>query len=206
VLEAEQIICSECFAQLPVTNYFLYEDNPVLHRFAGRLTVQHAGSTFHFTTQSVMQNIVFAMKYRSNREAGIFLGKQTGKALLQTEWYKEIDVIVPLPLNRRKLQQRGYNQATLIAEGIASMIHKPVVANVAMRKVYTETQTHKDRISRWESMQYVFMVDNAETLYNKHVLLVDDIVTTGATLEACGQHIRAIPGTTLSLATAACTI
>ena len=206
VLETEEIICSECFSQLPFTNYFMYEDNPVQHRFAGRLMVQHAGSTFHFTTKSVMQNIVFAVKYRGNRDAGIFLGKQTGKALLQTDWYKDIDVIVPLPLNKRKLQQRGYNQAALIANGISQIIHKPLVDNVVLRKVYTETQTHKDRISRWESMQHVFMVNNAELLHNKHVLLVDDIITTGATLEACGQHLTALPGTKLSLATAACTI
>ncbi len=206
VLETEEIICSECFAQLPVTNYFMFADNPVQQRFAGRLMVQHAGSTFHFTTRSIMQNIVFAVKYRGNREAGIFLGKQTGKALLQTEWYKDIDLIVPLPLNKRKLQQRGYNQAELIANGIAGMIGKPVANNIAMRKVYTETQTHKDRISRWQSMQYVFMVNNAEALHNKHVLLVDDIITTGATLESCGQHISALPGVKLSLATAACTI
>lgn len=206
VLETEEIICSECFANLPVTNYFNYEDNPVQQRFAGRLMVQHAGSTFHFTTKSVMQNIVFAVKYRGNRDAGIFLGKQTGRALLETEWYKDIDVIVPLPLNKRKLQQRGYNQAELIANGIASVIGKPVLDNVAMRKVYTKTQTHKDRIGRWQSMQYVFMVNDAAALHNKHVLLVDDIVTTGATLEACGQHIATLPGTRLSLATAACTI
>src|SRR6476469_3116488 len=134
----------------------MYEENPVQHRFAGRLNVLHAGSTFHFTTRSVMQNIVFAVKYRGNREAGIFLGKQTGKALLQTEWYKDVDVIVPLPLNKRKLLQRGYNQAALIANGIAEITGKPLVDNVAMREVYTETQTHKDRISRWQSMEYVF--------------------------------------------------
>jgi ComF family protein len=206
VLVQEEVICSECFAQLPDTGYFRYEDNPVQRRLAGRLLVQHAGSTFHFTTRSIMQNIVYAMKYRGNNEAGIFLGKQTGKALLQTEWYKDIDVIVPLPLNKRKLQQRGYNQAALIADGIANIIGKPIVNNVAIRKVYTETQTHKGRISRWQSMEFVFTVDNAETLYNKHVLLVDDIITTGATLEACGQHITALPGTKLSIATAACTI
>lgn len=175
-------------------------------RFAGRLIVQHAGSTFHFTTRSVLQNIMFALKYRGNREAGTFLGRQTGKALLQTEWYKEIDVIVPLPLNKRRLEQRGYNQAALIAAGIAKVIGKPVVDNVAMRKVYTETQTHKDRISRWQNMQHVFTVHNAVALHNKHVLLVDDIITTGATLEACGQHITALPGTKLSTVTAACTI
>lgn len=206
VLDIEQIICNECFAQLPETNYFLYEDNPVQRRFAGRMLIQHAASTFHFSTKSVLQNIVFALKYRGNKEAGMFLGKQTGNALLQTTWYKEIDVIVPLPLNTRKLQQRGYNQAALIAYGIAHMINKPVVDNVAMRKVFTETQTHKDRVSRWQNMQYVFTVDNAAALHNKHILLVDDIITTGATLEACGQHLITLPGCKLSLVTAACTI
>jgi ComF family protein len=206
VLDTEQTICNECFAQLPVTNYFTNENNPVQHRFAGRLMIQHAASTFHFTTKSVLQNIVFAMKYRGNKEAGFFLGRQTGLALLQTEWYKEIDIIVPLPLNERRLKQRGYNQAALIAKGIANIINKPVLENVAMRKVYTETQTHKDRISRWQNMQYVFTVNNVEALHNKHVLLVDDIITTGATLEACGQHIIALPGTKLSIVTAAYTI
>jgi ComF family protein len=206
VLHAEQLICTECFAQLPETDYFKFEDNPVQRRFAGRMVVQHAGSTFHFTTKSVMQNIVFAMKYQGNRDAGIFLGRQTGKALLQTKWHTNIDVIVPIPLNKRKLQQRGYNQAALIANGIAEIINKPVVEDVAIRSVYTETQTHKDRISRWQNMQYVFTVHNAEALHNKHVLLVDDIITTGATTEACGQYITALPGTTLSIASAAYTI
>lgn len=206
VLDTAAIICSKCFSQLPVTDYFTIKDNPVVRRFAGRLPVQHAGSTFHFSTQSVIQNIMFAMKYRGNKEAGIFLGKQTGMAMLHTEWYNNIDIIIPLPLNRRRLQQRGYNQAALIANGIAGIIGKPVAANIALRKVYTKTQTHKDRVSRWQSMEDVFTINNAATLHNKHVLLVDDIITTGATLEACGMHIVSLPGVKLSVATAACTI
>ncbi len=206
VIDHGELMCSKCFAALPATGYFTYADNPMQQRFAGRIAVQHAASTYYFTTKSLIQNIVFAMKYRGNKEAGIFLGKQTGLALLQSNWHQEIDVIVPLPLNKRRLKQRGYNQAALIAAGIADVIKKPVIEKVALRKVYTETQTHKDRISRWQNMQYVFTITNAESLQGRHVLLVDDIVTTGATLEACGQNITAIAGAKLSIVTAAYTI
>lgn len=206
VLADTQVICAKCFNGLPVTNYFNHANNMVERIFAGRILVQNAGSLYHFSKQSILQNIIFEMKYRDNKDAGIFLGKQTGKAIAASGLYNDVDVIVPLPLNKRKQKQRGYNQALLIAQGIADVMQKPIADNIAVRKIYTETQTHKDRISRWHNMQHAFSVHNAAELEGKHVLLVDDIVTTGATLEACGQTILAIAGTKLSIATVAHTI
>ena len=206
VLENTEVLCNQCFSQLPATDYFLFANNPVEQLFAGRILVQQAGSTYYFTKKSLLQNIMFEIKYRGNKEAGLLMGKQTGKALQQSMRFENIDVIVPMPLSRRRLQQRGYNQATLIAQGIASVIQKPVEEHVAVRKMNTTTQTEKDRISRWQNMQYAFTINNVEALAGKHVLLVDDIITTGATLEACGQTILSIPDTKLSIATVAHTI
>jgi len=125
---------------------------------------------------------------------------------LQTDRFNDVDVIIPLPLNPRKEKKRGYNQAAVIAEGINSIWQKPVNAKAVERKIFTETQTHKDRISRWQSMRNVFGITNADELANKNILLIDDIITTGATLEACGEKILEVPNTKLFVATVAFTI
>lgn len=206
VIERGQIICAECFSGLPVTDYFQYADNPVERLFAGRILVQHAGSAFYFTKQSMLQNMMHEIKYRSNIEAGLFIGKQAGTALQQSGRFSDVDVIVPMPLSNKRMRHRGYNQASVIAQGIAEVLQKPVEDHVAIRKMNTATQTGKDRTGRWQTMQHAFMVNDKEALIGKHVLLVDDIVTTGATLEACGEVIAAIAGVRLSIATAAHTI
>ena len=118
---------------------------------------------------------------------------------MQTERFNEIDAIIPLPLNPRKEKKRGYNQAAVIADGIVSLWQKPVWKSCVERRVFTETQTHKDRIARWQTMEGVFALKDKSSLENKHILLIDDIVTTGATLEACGEKILEIPGVKLSI-------
>ena len=206
VIEHGETICAKCFSQLPATDYFLFANNPVENMFAGRILIEEAGSAFYFTSKSLLQNIMHEIKYRSNTQAGLFMGKQTGIALQQSGRFKNIDVIVPMPLSIRRQQQRGYNQAALLAQGIASVIKKPTETGVAVRKINTATQTGKNRSDRWQTMQHVFTVNNTEALAGRHVLLVDDIVTTGATLEACGAAILSIPNTKLSIATAAHTL
>lgn len=206
VIETGSTLCAQCFSGLPVTDYFRYAGNPVERLFAGRILVQQAGSAFYFTKKSVLQNVMHEVKYRGNLEAGLFMGKQTGIALQQSKRFDDIDVIVPMPLSNRRLQQRGYNQSAIIAKGIAAVLKKPVVESIAIRKLNTETQTGKDRTSRWQTMQHAFAVSDAGALQGKHVLLADDIVTTGATLEACGATLLQIPGVKLSIATAAHTI
>jgi ComF family protein len=134
------------------------------------------------------------------------LGQLLGNFLIKSDRFKQVDGLVPLPLNPRREKNRGYNQATLLCNGISSVWKKPVIEKAVVRRVYTETQTHKGRISRWENMDGIFEVINPSALENKHLLLVDDVVTTGATLEACGSEILKVPGTTLSIATLAYTI
>lgn len=206
VLNEETALCMQCLHQLPVTNFNQHANNPVEKIFWGKLSITAATSYCHFTKQSLIQNILHQAKYKNNQQAAIFMGNLLGNSLVQSNRFNTIDVIVPLPLFAGRLKKRGYNQATLISRGIAAQTGKPIIETAVTRLSATETQTHKNRVERWQNMQGRFMVTNAAVLENKHILLVDDVVTTGATLEACGQELLTIKGAQLSIATIAYTV
>jgi len=206
VLGRDALLCLQCLHNLPVTGFMQQPGNPVEKIFYGRAEVQHAGAAFYFTKQSVMQNLVFALKYKGNKEAGLYLGKLLGLQLAESGRFNTVDVIVPLPLNHKREKQRGYNQATVIAEGIQTEWNRPILTNAVARKMNTQTQTHKGRVERLQSMLNVFEVTDDAALQGRHILLVDDVVTTGASLEHCALPILQVPGVTLSIATVAYTI
>lgn len=174
--------------------------------FYGRMPVEHAASAFYFNKDSLLQHLIIQLKYHNNQTAGLFLGKLLGNIIFNAQRFNDVDVIVPLPLNEKKLFKRGYNQALLLAKGVAEILNKPLIENAVKRVLFTETQTQKDRITRWQTMENVFTVADESALHNKHVLLIDDIVTTGATLESCGIVVLKIPNTKLSICTLAYTI
>jgi ComF family protein len=206
VVENNSLLCATCFLKLPETGFIKEANNPVEKIFYGRIKIETAGSGFYFTKHSLLQHLIIQLKYRGNKDVGFCLGKLLGYQLLETERFNNVDAIIPLPLNPKKERKRGYNQATIIADGISSVWYKPILKNAVQRTVFTETQTHKDRISRWQTMEGVFATDDRSSLEGKHILLIDDIVTTGATLEACGEKILQVPETKLSIATIAYTI
>jgi ComF family protein len=206
VVSPEQMLCLHCLTDLPATNFFTQPGNPVEKNFYGRLPLRHAAAAYFFTKESLMQHLIVQLKYRGNKEIGVYLGNLMGNMIAKANQYNDVDVLVPLPLNPRREKKRGYNQATALCNGIAASWGKEVVDNVAYRKVYTETQTQMGRINRWENMDGVFAINNTGQLHGKHILLVDDVVTTGATLEACGSELLKIPGVTLSIATLAYTL
>lgn len=206
IIETHNIICAKCYSHLPETGFFNFSENPVAKIFYGRIKVQYAASAFYFTKHSLMQNLLIQLKYRGNKDVGIFLGKITGLQIKKSSLFNNIDIIVPLPLNKKKEFKRGYNQALLICQGIAEVLQKPINKNAIVRTVFTETQTHQNRVSRWQNMEDVFQIFQPDAIKGKHILLVDDVVTTGATLEACGQKILQIDGTQLSIATVAYTL
>ncbi len=206
ILNSKDILCAECLNNLPATGFLPLAGNPVEKIFYGRINIQSAGSAFYFSKDSIMQNVIIQLKYRGKHEAGNFLGKLLGHELKRSKRFEVIDFIIPLPLNEKKLFKRGYNQSAAIVDGITSVWHKPVMNDCVERILFTETQTQKDRIERWETMEGVFTVTKPTQLSNKHLLLVDDIVTTGATLEACGNAILQVPGAKLSVVTVAYTI
>ena len=206
VLNTDDALCAACLNSLPETGFLHTANNTVEKIFYGRLKIENAGSAFYFNKESVIQKLIVQLKYRSNKNAGIFLGKLLGQRIANSKRFDDVDVIIPLPLNDKKLNKRGYNQSMAIVEGITSVWQKSVLENAVTRIAFTETQTHKDRIERWQTMEGVFVVPEADALKDKHVLLVDDIITTGATLEACGSAIVKVPGVKLSIATIAYTI
>ncbi|MDR0792023.1 MAG: ComF family protein [Chitinophagaceae bacterium] len=199
-------LCTLCYSRLPETNFFTIDNNSVEKIFYGRLPVIHAGSAYFYSKDSIVQKLIYALKYRGDKNCGIYLGKLMAVELEKASWIKEINALVPIPLNKKREQQRGYNQAKLIADGIKEVLQIPVLENAVVRKQFTETQTHKTRAQRQQNMEDVFMVENADLLNGKHILLIDDIVTTGATLDACGNAIVKNSTAKLSIATVAMSV
>jgi len=200
-LHNSQPVCLRCLDALPQTNFHKYSNNPTEKTFWGRLPLTAATSHYYFTKNAVMQRLMHAFKYRGQKEVGFYLGQQIGKSLLQADRFATVDALVPLPLFNAKERTRGFNQATVLCEGIADVWQKPVLKNAVMRTTHTESQTTKSRIDRWQNMEGRFEVPNRSLITGKHLLLVDDVVTTGATLEACGRALLNIEGVQLSIAT-----
>jgi ComF family protein len=199
----EHLICTDCLYNLPFTNFHLQPDNIVARQFWGKIELEAAYSLYYFTKGGKIQNLMHQFKYKGIKQIGNVLGNLAGEQLSKNNIFKTIDFIIPVPLHKKRMQQRGYNQSTCFAEGLAQKLNAKVVDNNLIRAIATETQTHKSRFARFENMQEVFMVKNPEKLMNKHVLLVDDIITTGSTLEACGIQLLKIEGLKLSIATIA---
>jgi ComF family protein len=206
ILQNQHQLCLKCLSEMPETNFFSQPGNPVEKKFYGRLPIAYGGSGYFFTKDSLLQRLIYELKYRGNKEIGFYLGQLLAKFLSNNTLYDQVDVLVPLPLNARRQKKRGYNQSAALCNGIASVWKKPVNDSAVVRKINTETQTHRGRITRWENMEGVFAVTDPSAICGKHVLLVDDVITTGASLEACGSEILKTPGTTLSIATLAYTI
>lgn len=189
-----------CMAALPETSFELHSNNPVEKLFWGQLPLRAATAQFYFTKESLMQHLMHQFKYKGNKELGLQLGRILGEHLKLSNRFKA-DVMVPLPLFPIKEKRRGYNQSTLLCRGIQEVIDIPILEKVILRPQQTETQTKKGRIERWKNMEGKFLLADSAPLQDKHILLVDDVVTTGATLIACGQEILKAKNSTLSLAT-----
>lgn len=206
ILNQSDLLCAKCFTDLPETNFSAAIDNPIEKTFLGRIKLEQATAAFYFTKQSLLQHLMVQLKYKNNKDVGLYLGKLLGYKLLQSGRFNDVQVLLPLPLNEKKKYKRGYNQAEIICKGIAEVFNKPIITNAVERTVFTQTQTHENRIARWQNMEGVFALANEKSIANKHVLLVDDVITTGATLESCGSEILKANNAQLSIACVAFTI
>lgn len=199
LLEQQHLLCLKCISDLPHTGFAAQFANPVERIFWGRIPVTAAHSEFYFSKGSIIQHLVHELKYKGNREIGVYLGELMAKTLLSSNRFEKIDWLVPLPLFHHKERKRGYNQAAVICEGLSKLMQVPVSTGNVTRVRLTETQTKKHRTERWQNVAGSFIVNDAQLLAGKHVLLVDDVITTGATMEACGQAIIAGTGAKLSM-------
>lgn len=185
----EKEICTKCLYDLPYTDYHRHHENRVAKQLWGRLPINAAMAMLYFKKGTKVQNLMHALKYKGKTDVGIKFGNLLGERLQMGEAFKDIDLIIPVPLHPAKEKARGYNQSEFIAKGIAEVINAELSKNHLIRNKITESQTKKSRYTRFENMQAVFTVNKTEELNNKHVLLVDDVITTGATLEACGNAL-----------------
>ena len=204
LVTGEELICTDCRYHLPFTDFHLKPDNMVAQQFWGKINLEAAYALCYFTKGGKMQQLMHQFKYKGMHKIGNMLGNIAGEQMAQSPVFSTADLIIPVPLHKSRLRKRGYNQSTSFAEGISDKLNIPVDNNNLVRLKSTETQTHRSRFERFENMRQVFAVENPGALINKHVLLVDDVVTTGSTLEACGAELLKIAGLKLSIATIAC--
>jgi len=196
-------ICKECFDHFPRTYYWQQEENGVEKLFWGKIKFVRACSYLFFTKGGIVQDLMHQLKYNSKQEVGHLLGKYFAQDL-SASWYSDIDVVVPVPLHASKLKSRGYNQCDSIVSSMAQVMEKSFHLNAVERIRANQSQTRKGRYERWVNVNELFSVSQPHFLAGKHVLLVDDVVTTGSTLEACANAILSLPNTTVSIATIAC--
>lgn len=190
LLKSEEIICTKCLAELPRTNFHKEKDNPVSQLFWGKIEIHAATTFYYFKKGSKFQDLIHHLKYHGKKEIGYILGKHLGFEMKSSELFADIDFVVPVPLHPKKEKKRGYNQSEWIASGIAEALGVKTETKTVFRNIETETQTKKNRLERWKNVESIFELRDIKIFENKHILLVDDVITTGATIEACANSIK----------------
>lgn len=196
----EECLCLLCLTKLPVTHFDRDPENALAEIFWGRTRLVQAVAWFYFRKGSAYQDALHKLKYNDRPDIGFSLGRQYGYELNRSHLFTRPDLLIPVPLNPRKQRRRGYNQSEAIARGISAGLRVPVMAGALSRPGSTSTQTRKNRYERYLNVTGKFRVTQPVVLENKHVMLVDDVITTGATLEACAEQLLDIPGVTVSVA------
>ncbi|MBN4070156.1 ComF family protein [Olleya sp. AH-315-F22] len=196
-------ICTTCRHNLPVTNYHFENNDTVEKVFYGRVKIENATALLRFEKKGIVQQLLHNLKYRGHETIGSVLGEWLGNELKSIETYNNIDAVIPVPLHKNKLRKRGYNQVAKFAIEIAKALNAEYIDNVLIKTTATKTQVFKKRISRWDSTNEMFIITNTNLIEGKHILLVDDIITTGATIEACANMLNKAKNIKISVATIA---
>jgi ComF family protein len=202
LVKNENLFCTSCRVGLPRTNFHHDKDNEVAQIFWGRIPVEYATAYFYFQKGGRVQELLHKLKYKGQQEIGIELGRMMGRDMLQSP-FGQIDVVMPVPLHKSKKRKRGYNQSECLAAGISVAMGKPLDVTNLYRAIANPTQTKKHRFERWTNVESIFKLKNATAIANTHILLVDDVVTTGATIEACASALLEAVGVKVSIVAAA---
>ena len=200
LLRNENLICTECYVLIPRTNYHLENENPVAQLFWGRCLIEKAAAFSFYNKGSRIRNLIHNLKYRGIRELGFELGRIYGLSLKSSGFIADIDLIIPVPLHPSKKRIRGFNQSDYISLGIADTTGLPVSSDSLARITGSETQTKRSRYERWTNVEGIFHVTDPEIIRGRHILLIDDVITTGSTLESCANELLKVEGVKVSVA------
>ncbi|MCF8217962.1 MAG: ComF family protein [Bacteroidales bacterium] len=203
--KGEECLCSFCEYQLPQTHFHLQTDNPVETIFWGRIPVFAAATFLHYQKGEMVQQLIHQLKYHGKGHIGVYLGRLFGQQLMQSQRFNDVNVIIPVPLHWKKKKLRGYNQSEKIAEGLEKSMNAVKDTQSLLRVTHSSTQTKKTRYERWENVKSIFQLSpESSKLENQHVLLVDDVITTGSTIESCFLKLTEINGIRISIVSLAC--
>jgi ComF family protein len=205
LIHNENVLCTFCRHDLPLTNYTNYLENKITKTFYGRVAIEKANALLFYRKEGITKKLIHELKYKGNEEVGSFFGNWLGEILKENKEFLDIDLIIPVPLHPKKQRQRGYNQVTEFGKSLSHHLEKPLIENILLRTSTSKTQTFKARFDRFNNIDTTFKLSNLTTLKNKHVLLIDDVITTGATLEACAKELQKTAGIKISILTMAYT-
>jgi ComF family protein len=196
----ENTICTRCITNLPKTNFHTYHDNPVMENFMGKVNVVSSTSFLYYAKAGNVQQMIHNFKYHKKLEVGRILGRMFATDISSSPFFGSVKVVIPVPLHWSKIKTRGFNQSEIIARAMAGVLNTTVETDVLLRPFATDTQTKKSRIQRVENVSGKFQLKNEEKISGKHVLLVDDVITTGSTMESCAELLNRVEGVKLSIA------
>jgi ComF family protein len=199
LISNENVICTVCRHNIPLTNHHLNSENETFKKFYGRIPVEHASALLYFHKKGIVQELIHNLKYKGHEEIGTVLGNWYTENLKEIEVLKTVDEIIPVPLHQKKFRKRGYNQVTTFGNVLSKELNLSYNDSLLFRKIYSKTQSQKNLLGRTEGIETIFDVSFTPEDHNKHFLLIDDVITTGATLEACSRALLKIPGAKISI-------
>ena len=200
LLRGESTLCTKCYHHLPHSRFEHDAENPAARVFWGRVPLTRVHAAYLYNKGNAMQKLIHEFKYRGNKDIGMFLGRELGKEVSKIEAFNDLDMIIPVPLHPRKRKRRGFNQSEIIAKGITEIAEVPLRSDLLFRRAFTNTQTRKSKYDRWKNVEHIFQLKDSKDLNDKHILLVDDVITTGATMEACIQSLLMADGVRVGVA------
>ncbi|KOP36919.1 ComF family protein [Flavobacterium sp. WLB] len=195
----ETVLCTNCRHELPLTQYYLDSNNEAVKKFYGKIETEHVSAFIYFIKKGIVQELIHNLKYKGHEEIGTVLGNWYVEDLKELKLDTPFDAVIPVPLHPRKFKERGYNQVTTFGKALAEGLKIPYNGSILYRKKYSKTQSKKNLLGRSENIENIFDAISTEENHNKHFLIVDDVLTTGATLEACSRALLKIPGTKISI-------